>query len=169
MASPEPHKTRTTEPAAAYQVTATFAQGQRMAGAAQCIAPNVAGDRVEGGFLRSQRQRTTNRPISTRLNISSSLILHPERAAGMGYHGKPVAVLDMKSDKVRQLDKAAVEGYPAVQIPRLKKNVPIYISRSTEKDKDKEFIAEVNLWSMGVRYNLNRLVGEGPQLYIVNA
>ncbi|SCN89514.1 uncharacterized protein FFC1_05765 [Fusarium fujikuroi] len=44
MASPEPHKTRTTEPAAAYQVTATFAQGQRMAGAAQCIAPNVAGD-----------------------------------------------------------------------------------------------------------------------------
>ncbi|CCT67854.1 uncharacterized protein FFUJ_14605 [Fusarium fujikuroi IMI 58289] len=75
----------------------------------------------------------------------------------------------MKSDKVRQLDKAAVEGYPAGQIPRLKKNVPIYISRSTEKDKDKEFIAEVNLWSMGVRYNLNRLVGEGPQLYIVNA
>ncbi|KAF4477199.1 hypothetical protein FAGAP_12453 [Fusarium agapanthi] len=85
----------------------------------------------------------------------------------MGYHGKSVAVLDMKSDKVRPLDKADVEGYPAVQIPRLKKNVPIYISRST--DEEKEFIAEVNLWSMGVRYNLNRLVGEGPQLYVVNA
>ncbi|PNP82752.1 hypothetical protein FNYG_03983 [Fusarium nygamai] len=84
-------------------------------------------------------------------------------AAGTGYHGKPVAVLDMKSDKVRPLDKAAVE----VPIPRLKKNVPIYISRS--KDEDKEFIAEVNLWSMGVRYNLHRLVGEGPQLYVVNA
>lgn len=101
----------------------------------------------------------------------------------MGYHGNPVAVLDMKSDQVRPLDKADVEGmstilqhlpankstgkdYFAVEIPRLKNNVPIYIDRP---DNTKEFIAEVNLWSMGVRYNLHRLLGDGPQLYVVNA
>ncbi|CZR38260.1 uncharacterized protein FPRO_06549 [Fusarium proliferatum ET1] len=87
----------------------------------------------------------------------------------MGYHGKPVAVLDMKSDQVRPLDKADVEGkgYPTVQIPRLKNNVQVCIPRSNNTKT--EFIAEVNLWSMGVRYNLHRLVGEEPQLYVVNA
>ncbi|KAF5674389.1 hypothetical protein FCIRC_7780 [Fusarium circinatum] len=86
----------------------------------------------------------------------------------MGYHGKPVAVLDMKSDQVRPLDKAEVEGkgYPAVQIPRFKNNVQVCIPRSNNTNK--EFIAEVNLWSMGVRYNLHRLVAEEPQLYVVN-
>ncbi|KAG4279139.1 hypothetical protein FPRO04_13717 [Fusarium proliferatum] len=74
----------------------------------------------------------------------------------------------MKSDQVRPLDKADVEGkdYVAVEIPRWKNNVPIYISRSNDT---KEFIAEVNLWSMGVRYNLHRLLGDEPQLYVVNA
>jgi hypothetical protein len=101
----------------------------------------------------------------------------------MGYHGNPVAMLDMKSDQVRPVDKADVEGMViswrqllankstgkedfAVEIPRLKNNVPIYIPRS---DNTKELIAEVNLWSMGVRYNLHRLLGDGPQLYVVNA
>ncbi|KAF9774195.1 hypothetical protein IL306_007871 [Fusarium sp. DS 682] len=102
---------------------------------------------------------STPKPISS---------LRP-RAAGMGYRGNPVAVLDMKSDQVRPLDKADVEGkdYFAVEIPRLKNNVPIYIPRS--KDAKGELIAEVNLWSMGVRYNLHRLLVGGPQLYVVNA
>ncbi|KAM0199318.1 hypothetical protein ACHAPA_009833 [Fusarium lateritium] len=74
----------------------------------------------------------------------------------------------MKSDQVRPLDKADIEGkdYFAVEIPRFKNNIPIYIPRA---DNTKEFIAEVHLWSMGVRYNLHRLLGEGPQLYVVNA
>ncbi|KAI1039122.1 hypothetical protein LB505_007496 [Fusarium chuoi] len=59
------------------------------------------------------------------------------------------------------------KGYPTVQIPRLKNNVQVCIPRSNNTKT--EFIAEVNLWSMGVRYNLHRLVGEEPQLYVVNA
>ncbi|WKT41297.1 hypothetical protein QSH57_006103 [Fusarium oxysporum f. sp. vasinfectum] len=97
--------------------------------------------------------------MSTRSSISKPVYSLRPRAAGMGYHGNPVAVLDMKSDQVRPLDKADVEGkdYFAVEIPRVKNNVPIYISRSN--DAKQEFIAEVNLWSMGVRYNLHRLLG----------
>ncbi|KAF5576938.1 uncharacterized protein FTJAE_1298 [Fusarium tjaetaba] len=74
----------------------------------------------------------------------------------------------MKSDQVRPVDKADVEGKEdfTVEIPRLKSNVPIYMCRP---DNTKELIAEVNLWSMGVRYNLHRLLGDGPQLYVVNA
>ncbi|KAH7253613.1 uncharacterized protein BKA55DRAFT_565991 [Fusarium redolens] len=108
--------------------------------------------------------------MSTRSSISKPISSLRPRAAGMGYYGNPVAVLGMKSDQVRPLDKSDVEGkgsYIAVEIPRLKNNVPIYISRSD--DAKQEFIAEVNLWSMGVRYNLHRLLGEGPQLYVVNA
>ncbi|KAF4953097.1 hypothetical protein FGADI_6247 [Fusarium gaditjirri] len=107
--------------------------------------------------------------MSTRSSISKPVSSLRPRAAGMGYHGNPVAVLDMKSDQVRPLDKADVEGkdYVAVEIPRVKNNVPIYISRSN--DEKQEFIAEVNLWSMGVRYNLHRLLGDEPQLYVVNA
>ncbi|KAF4342804.1 hypothetical protein FBEOM_3212 [Fusarium beomiforme] len=106
--------------------------------------------------------------MSSRSKISKPISSLRPRAAGMGYHGNPVAVLDMKSDQLRPLDKADVEGkdYFTVEIPRLKNNVPIYISRSNEAKG--ELIAEVNLWSMGVRYNLHRLLGEGPQLYVVN-
>ncbi|KAF5977337.1 hypothetical protein FCOIX_6604 [Fusarium coicis] len=106
--------------------------------------------------------------MSTRSSISKPVSSLRPRAAGTGYHGNPVAVLDMKSDQVRPVDRADVEGKEdfAVEIPRLKNNVPIYISRP---DDTKEFIAEVNLWSMGVRYNLHRLLGDGPQLYVVNA
>ncbi|KAH6959518.1 hypothetical protein DER45DRAFT_594899 [Fusarium avenaceum] len=118
--------------------------------------------------IRVRSAKATKRPMSTRSSISKPLSSLRPRAAGMGYHGNPVAVLDMKSDQVRPLDKADVEGkdYFAVEIPRLKNNVPIYIDRP---DNTKEFIAEVNLWSMGVRYNLHRLLGDGPQLYVVNA
>lgn len=75
----------------------------------------------------------------------------------MGYHGNPVAVLDMKSDQVRPLDKADVKGtltslpqlsankstgkdYFTVEIPRLKNNVPIYIARSDNTKEFKDFI-----------------------------
>ncbi|KAM5516629.1 hypothetical protein FOXYSP1_03580 [Fusarium oxysporum f. sp. phaseoli] len=120
-------------------------------------------------FTAARDGQATQQPMSARSSISKPVSSLRPRAAGMGYHGNPVAVLDMKSDQVRPLDKADVEGkdYFAVEIPRVKNNVPIYISRSN--DAKQEFIAEVNLWSMGVRYNLHRLLGDGPQLYVVNA
>ncbi|KAK2691252.1 hypothetical protein QWA68_009964 [Fusarium oxysporum] len=120
-------------------------------------------------FTAARDGQATQQPMSARSSISKPVSSLRPRAAGMGYHGNPVAVLDMKADQVRPLDKADVEGkdYFAVEIPRVKNNVPIYISRSN--DAKQEFIAEVNLWSMGVRYNLHRLLGDGPQLYVVNA
>lgn len=115
---------------------------------------------------------------------TSTSSLRP-RVPDMKFHGNPVAVLDMKSDQVRPLDKsdegmystlfdrscevltnATGKEYVAVDIPRLKSNVPVYIPRT--KDTKGELIAEVNLWSMGVRYNLRRLLGNGTQLYVMN-
>ncbi|KAG8668260.1 hypothetical protein FPOAC1_007638 [Fusarium poae] len=99
----------------------------------------------------------------------------------MGFHGNPVAVLDMKSDQVLPFDKCDIEGKDCipVDVPRLKSNVAIYIKRPNEAKGELEgkgapegkgeFIAEVNLWRMGVRYNLHRLLGNEPQLYVMNA
>ncbi|KAM0491745.1 hypothetical protein ACHAP8_010374 [Fusarium lateritium] len=107
--------------------------------------------------------------MSTTSSISKPISSLRPRAGGMGFHGNPVAVLDMKSDQVQPFDKSDIEGKGciAVDIPRLRSNVPIYIPRSNETKG--ELIAEVNLWSMGVRYNLHRLLGNGPQLYVMNA
>ncbi|CAG1964794.1 unnamed protein product [Fusarium graminearum] len=118
--------------------------------------------------------------MSTRSSISKPISSLRPRAGGMGFHGNPVAVLDMESVQVQPFDKSDIEdrsnyvltsskgkGCIAVDIPRLKSNVPIYIPRSNETKG--ELIAEVNLWSMGVRYNLHRLLGNGPQLYVMNA
>jgi hypothetical protein len=105
--------------------------------------------------------------MSNRSNTSKPFSLLCLTVAGMGSHDNPVAVLDMKTDQVRQRDKVDIEDCIAVDIPRFKRNVSIYIPRSNETKG--ELIAEVNLWSMGVRYNLHRMLDNGPQLYVLNA
>ncbi|KAH7239542.1 hypothetical protein BKA59DRAFT_495900 [Fusarium tricinctum] len=122
--------------------------------------PEIVSPAFHKAGSRRHHLSRQNKILSIRFRGAKATKRHT--AAGMGYHGNPVAVLDMKSDQVRPLDKADVEGM-LTSLPQLPAN------KSTGKDYFAEFIAEVNLWSMGVRYNLHRLLGNGPQLYVMNA
>ncbi|KAF4461327.1 hypothetical protein FALBO_11886 [Fusarium albosuccineum] len=114
----------------------------------------TASPQLEAELPSTENRKHISQEPSSRSARSSFSKPHASlrrKTVGLGYHGNPVAVLDMKSDEVRPLNLADIEGkgYPSVKIPRWRNNVRIYLPRPGGEEK--ELIAKVNFRSMGVR------------------
>ncbi|KAI2783777.1 hypothetical protein F4815DRAFT_457875 [Daldinia loculata] len=82
-----------------------------------------------------------------------------------------VAVLDPKRHKLVTLDRQKFEAIDkgplgveqCVVLPRLNPVVDVPVSGTAQN----ETIATVHLWRLGVKYNMDRLLGNSKQLYVL--
>ncbi|KAI0844131.1 hypothetical protein F5Y00DRAFT_249425 [Daldinia vernicosa] len=82
-----------------------------------------------------------------------------------------VAVLDPKRHKLVTLDRqklAAIGKGPSgaeqyVDLPRLNPVVDVHVSGTAQN----ETVATVHLWRLGLKYNVDRLLGNSKQLYVL--
>ncbi|KAI1652682.1 hypothetical protein F4813DRAFT_304155 [Daldinia decipiens] len=82
-----------------------------------------------------------------------------------------VAVLDPKRHRLVTLDRqkfAAIDKGPSgaeqcVDLPRLNPVVDVPVSGPAQN----ETIATVHLWRLGLKYNMDRLLGNNKQLYVL--
>ncbi|KAI4861580.1 hypothetical protein F4820DRAFT_433250 [Hypoxylon rubiginosum] len=86
-----------------------------------------------------------------------------------------VAVLSMKDRKLMELDKKSIEREEksTLDLPRWKRTVGVSLidAKSDEvslaKGKHDNVIATVDLWRLGIGYNINRMLGNSQQLYVI--
>ncbi|KAK6949360.1 hypothetical protein Daesc_009435 [Daldinia eschscholtzii] len=84
---------------------------------------------------------------------------------------KDIAVLDPKRHKLVKLDRkgfAAIDKGPTgeeqcINLPRLNRTVDVPVPGVAQN----ETIATVHLWRLGLKYNVDRLLGNNKQLYVL--
>ncbi|KAI1464014.1 uncharacterized protein F4812DRAFT_468180 [Daldinia caldariorum] len=84
---------------------------------------------------------------------------------------RDIAVLDPKRQKLVKLDRkkfAAIDKGPTgaeqcIDLPRLSPIVDVTVPGAAES----QTIATVHLWRLGLKYNVDRLLGNNKQLYIL--
>ncbi|KAI0384265.1 hypothetical protein F5Y04DRAFT_249400 [Hypomontagnella monticulosa] len=77
-----------------------------------------------------------------------------------------VAVLDMKRHRLIALEKTSVDAQQRkVDLPRWKRNVDVSLPEAPHN----ETVVTVDLWRLGLEYNVNRLLGNSQQLYVLKS
>ncbi|KAI6091669.1 hypothetical protein F4821DRAFT_189349 [Hypoxylon rubiginosum] len=84
-----------------------------------------------------------------------------------------VAVLRMKDRKLMTQDKKSIIGQKQetdISLPRWRRNIDVSLKEdqiTLADGKHDNVLATVDLWRLGIGYNVNRMLGNNQKLYIV--